>query len=153
MKIQSISDIITNSSTEVFVVYEENNIDSIKELVNSILSLVDPSKTCDDYFDIEMMINYEGLYNILYDTYNEKGDYEFKEIEEFHNIGSTGSYEDTLEYLETIPKDIIEKLFNDSSYYYMYEGVSIIPKTEEAKEVAKVLNKIDKIFEINYAED
>ncbi len=150
MKIQSISDIITNSSTEVFVVYEENNINSIKELVNSILSLVDPSKTFDDYFDIEMMINYEGLYYILCDLYNEEGDYEFKEVEEFHNIKS---YEDALKYLETIPKDIIKKLFNDSSYYYMYEGISITSKTEKAKEVAKVLIKIDEIFSIDYAED
>ncbi len=150
MKIQSISDIITNSSTEVFVVYDESNISSIKELVNSILSLVDPSKTCDDYFDIEMVVNYEGLYYILCDLYNDERDYEFKEIEEFYNIKN---YKNEMEYLKTIPKDVIEKLFEESSYYYMYEGISITPKTEEAKEVAKVLNKIDKIFEISYTEN
>ena len=35
MIINSMTDVITNSSTSVFVVYEEHNIDSIKELVNA----------------------------------------------------------------------------------------------------------------------
>lgn len=39
IKIQSISDVITNSSTEVFIVYDSGNIDSIKHIINAILSI------------------------------------------------------------------------------------------------------------------
>ena len=36
IKIQSMTDVITNSSTSVFCVYEPQNIKTIKNLVNSI---------------------------------------------------------------------------------------------------------------------
>ena len=39
VKIQSISDVITNSSTEVFIVYDSSNIDSIKQVIDAILSI------------------------------------------------------------------------------------------------------------------
>lgn len=51
IKIQSVSDVITNSSTEVFIVYNLSNIDSIKELVNAILA-IDGNYTFDDLFNI-----------------------------------------------------------------------------------------------------
>ena len=49
MKINSMTDVITNSSTSVFVVYAEHNIDSIKELplkrafISNNISLHSPS--------------------------------------------------------------------------------------------------------------
>ena len=39
IKIQSVSDIITNSSSEVFMVYDVDGLERIKELVNAVLSL------------------------------------------------------------------------------------------------------------------
>ena len=39
IKVGSITDVITNSSTEVFTVYSDNGIDFIKRMVNNILSL------------------------------------------------------------------------------------------------------------------
>ena len=49
--INSMTDVITNSSTSVFVIYAEHNIDSIKELVNSILA-IDGRYTFDDLFNV-----------------------------------------------------------------------------------------------------
>ena len=37
--IQSISDIITNSSTEVYTIYTKNDIKTIKSIVNALLAL------------------------------------------------------------------------------------------------------------------
>ena len=62
IKIQSISDVITNSSTSVFVVYDEGNIKTIKELVNSILE-ISGEYTFDDLFDIQMIVNEEAIEN------------------------------------------------------------------------------------------
>lgn len=52
MIIQSISDIITNSSSEAFMTVSYNGIDIFKEIINSILKLSHSNKTCDDYFII-----------------------------------------------------------------------------------------------------
>lgn len=57
MKIQSISNLITNSSTEVFLTYSSRTAKDIRNLVTSILSLVDPSKTFDDYFNSSYINN------------------------------------------------------------------------------------------------
>ena len=54
--INSITDVITNSSSSVFVVHKESDIDSIKELVNAILS-INGNYTFDDLFNIEMIID------------------------------------------------------------------------------------------------
>jgi hypothetical protein len=54
VKIQSISDIITNSSSEVFpiVSYKWGAEDDIERLINAILSAGGSEYTCDDLFDV-----------------------------------------------------------------------------------------------------
>ena len=47
-----------------------------KNLVNSILSLLNPYKTFDDYFTIEMLINYDDLHWI-FERYYEDEDFFF----------------------------------------------------------------------------
>ena len=62
LKIQSISDIITNSSTEVFMVYDNDSIKNIKELVNAVLSINKDNKyTFDDLFTIKPTIRKEDF--------------------------------------------------------------------------------------------
>ena len=51
LKIQSISDIITNSSTEVYTIYTKNDIKTIKNIVNALLA-VNGDSTFDDLFNI-----------------------------------------------------------------------------------------------------
>ncbi len=63
IKIQSISDVITNSSTEVFVVYDSTNINSIKRIVDSILA-IDSSYTFDDLFTIKMIVSEHAIYKM-----------------------------------------------------------------------------------------
>ena len=43
--VQSISDIITNSSSEVFVLYDDNALKNIKDLVNAVLAAADTKLT------------------------------------------------------------------------------------------------------------
>lgn len=157
INIQSISDLITNSSTEVFVVYEESNIKSIKELVNAILSLNGIDKTFDDYFKIEMMVNYDSLGYALEDLYDEDNpNDEIPEAAKFNNI----EWEEQEDYLRTIPDkravEIIEAANNKRwSRYRPYEGILITSKVDDpvVEKVASVINRIDSIFEIDYSSD
>ena len=56
VKIQSISDIITNSSSEVFPIvrYKWGAEDDIERLINAILTAGGSDYTCEDLFDIEV---------------------------------------------------------------------------------------------------
>lgn len=54
IKIQSISDVITNSSTEIYTICTEHTLDRLKEIVNSILKITDSTLTADDLFTFEL---------------------------------------------------------------------------------------------------
>lgn len=75
LKIKSITDVITNSSTEVFTIYDENGINDVKKLVNSILDIaysLQPTDIKKYYFD--------DLFNVCYSI---EYDYISDEIEDY----------------------------------------------------------------------
>lgn len=154
INIQSVSDLITNSSTEVFVVYSKSNIADIKNLVNSILSLLDPSKTFDDYFTIKMSINYEDLFWI-FDKYSEDERFydDVPELEVYNGL----SYDEGKKFVESLPVERVEEIFDwNDGRYLAYEGFTVNAKNENdpvAQKVAKVINSIDNIFDIDYSSD
>lgn len=53
MKILSVTDVITNSSSEVFTIVHPEDVDRIKQVINTILEIAESDKTSDDLFDIE----------------------------------------------------------------------------------------------------
>ena len=57
MKVIGFSDVITNSSSEVFVMYDREGVESIKKLVDSILECADSNETFDTLFDIEFELD------------------------------------------------------------------------------------------------
>lgn len=153
------SDLITNSSTEVFLTYGKNVADGIKNLVTSVLSLVDPSKTFDDYFTIEMNINYDDLECILDDLIDDIGEYEedFPWLEQYKNC------ENSQEFMETLSIDTIEKVFDvyegwSWSYEhpkYMYSSYTVTAKINDpvVNKVKTALNGIDDLFGVDYYSD
>lgn len=48
IKLQSVSDVITNSSTEIYTVCTEYTLDRLKDIVNSILEISGSSLKADD---------------------------------------------------------------------------------------------------------
>ena len=54
IKIQSVSDVITNSSTEIYVEATEHTLNGIKNIVNSILKSVNSEYTADDLFEFSL---------------------------------------------------------------------------------------------------
>jgi hypothetical protein len=54
IKIHSFVDLITNSSTEIYIEATSHTTKAIKEIVDNILKIGGSSLTCDDLFDITL---------------------------------------------------------------------------------------------------
>lgn len=54
IKAHSIVDVITNSSTVIYTQAKEGSIETVKEIINSLLKLGGSDKTSDDLFDIKI---------------------------------------------------------------------------------------------------
>lgn len=68
IKVKSITDVITNSSTEVFTFYNDGGIKTIKDTVNAILAINSDNKyTFDDLFDIKYAFEFDRIDDDWYD--------------------------------------------------------------------------------------
>lgn len=120
-KVQSISDIITNSSTEVFMIYDEESIKQIKELVNAILDLGNYKERFDDLFECKINFNEERL------------------------------LDENPEYEGLTEKELLEKAYeydDDFRYegYPIVNGYTITSKNVKDEKLAIMLSNLDKIF-------
>lgn len=141
IKLQSLIDVITNSSTSIYTMYNIRDKDTIKDIVNAILA-IEGKYTFDDLFEMGFTVNSW----ILEDIYN--GDDSLQEryltFEVFEDYISTLSDE------ELITWDDIAK---DSTYdpICLFDGfwVSVkkgIEETEVLKKAAQAIQTIDNIF-------
>lgn len=55
INIQSITDIVTNSSTEVFIRIKETAINTVKKLINNLLKISGSTLQADNLFTIEIL--------------------------------------------------------------------------------------------------
>ena len=68
IKVKSITDVITNSSTEVFTFYNDGGIKTIKDTVNAILAINSDNKyTSDDQVEIEYAFELDRIDDDWYD--------------------------------------------------------------------------------------
>lgn len=144
INIQSISDIITNSSTEVFTMYSSSDVNTIKNIVNAILAL-NSDITFDDLFKIEMHIS-DIVFQYLWEN-SEQIQKEFPNEEEFYD------------YLEALPLEKLsryEKIWNDvypyDGYYSFYDGYTVslkdgVEESELYQQAVKAINTFDSIFD------
>ena len=144
INIQSISDIITNSSTEVFTMYSSSDVNTIKNIVNAILAL-NSDITFDDLFKIEMHIS-DTVFQYLWEN-SEQIQKEFPNEEEFYD------------YLEALPLEKLsryEKIWNDvypyDGYYSFYVGYTVslkdgVEESELYQQAVKAINTFDSIFD------
>lgn len=158
-KIKSLTDVITNSSTEVFTIYNKGAINKIKEMVNSILALSDTTSnlTFDDLFEVDYCFDIyeiEELINQLAEKLKERGNKEHAEAikttvtteEELWNYSKQNNIYDVV-------MEIIEEIDNDTYDYRMVDGIHIKaknnPNVDKAKlgKAVEMLNNIDHIFE------
>jgi hypothetical protein len=128
------TDVITNSSTSVFCVYESQNINTIKNLVNSILA-ISGDYTFDDLFNIKFSLTDDG--------------------EDF--IKAKGKDENNLTQTEL---DVLESKFYewadwDSVKFYSGIEVTVKPGIDSLKveKAAQLISQIDNIFDLDYSYD
>lgn len=158
-KIKSLTDVITNSSTEVFTIYNKGAINKVKEMVNSILALSDATSnlTFDDLFEVDYCLNNykkEELIINLVEKLKERGLKEHAEA-----IKATVTTEEELwdyskqnNIYDTVIK-IIEKFDDGYNDYRIVDGIRIKaknnPNVDKAKldKAVEMLNNIDHIFE------
>lgn len=157
-KIKSLTDVITNSSTEVFTVYNKEAVNNIKELVNAILALNNETSnlTFDDLFEVDYCFDIyeiEELINQLAEKLKERGNKEHAEAikttvtteEELWNYSKQNNIYDVV-------MEIIEEIDNDTYDYRMVDGIHIKaknnPNVDKAKlgKAVEMLNNIDHIF-------
>lgn len=147
--IQSISDIITNSSTEVYTIYTKNDIKTIKSIVNALLA-VNGDLTFDDLFDIELLINdsvFEYLWNDSVELQKE-----YPNEDDFNKYLETCTNQKDLDRFEDIWYD------NRCDWYVsFYDGYSVtlkpgIEKTEKLEQAISAIHTLDSIFdhEVSY---
>jgi hypothetical protein len=120
IKIQSVSDIITNSSTEVFMVYDNSAFKNIKELVNAILALAGSDQTFDDLFEIKACVS----------------EYFLDEYPEYAGLTEN----EILEKARMIDND------NYDGYPYV-NHYKVVAKDVKNDNTAKILSQIDEIFD------
>lgn len=118
VKIQSISDLITNSSSESFVIYTKEGIETLKSIVSELLN-----KDFDEYFTISVICN-----EYCIDDYNDRNEDE-----------ADLSLEDwCFRHCED---------WNDYDGPPAIDSVAIIAKNPEDERTAALLNQLPYIFE------
>lgn len=145
--INSITDVITNSSTSVFVVHKESDIDSIKELVNAVLS-INGNYTFDDLFEISLELDHYTIERYLDDLSEEFDD--LKNDNDWNKILESYSKEK----LSKLTDELWKLIYND--WYWKgspYEYIKVIAKNSEHKHIADLISRIDTIFDIDCNSD
>lgn len=57
MKVRSVTDVITNSSTEVFSMTSQESVETLRKMINLLLKVSGSPKTCEDLFDIHLEVS------------------------------------------------------------------------------------------------
>lgn len=147
INIQSISDIITNSSTEVFVMYDPSNIKAIKDTINAILA-IDGTYIFDDLFDIHMTVD-EDFLDQLYED-NDDIQKEYASADAFIEAFKTFSFEEMRKY-----NDMWWDAHSEWQRSTLFNGYSVSLKenVEWSATLQKALDAIrclDNIFDYDY---
>ena len=124
-KIKSISDVITNSSTEVYITYYPSDKNAIINVVNAILAINGEGKF-EDYFEFKWIPNEDFLYD--------------KWVDDEIRI----PFE---QWVESLPESF---LFSDYERWddcrNFIEGYSITAKDPKNSKAANLLTGLDSIF-------
>ena len=133
IKIQSISDVITNSSTEVYITYYQCDKETIINLVNAILAINGDGKF-EDYFEFKWAPNEDRLYDKWEDLKIETPFEEWMQSlaeDELFDTYQHGWYDEERNYIE---------------------GYCIVAKDPKNEKAASLLSGLDGIFsyEVSY---
>lgn len=157
MRIQSINDVITNSSTEIYQEATQRTVNTVKDIISVILKVSGSNKSCDDLFTVS--IDYEDMledyfeYCLNLDIKDEYIDI-IDEIRDFRDeqgrlISDSEAYKELVETgLVGSVLPTIEKFVDnfESGWKGITTKLSIIPKGETNQTDINILGKINDLF-------
>lgn len=157
-RLQSLNDVVTNSSMEVYQEATQYTVDAVKDIINVILKIGGSDKSCDDLFTVsidysDMLEDYfddcldrsdidEEYLGMIEEVRNRKDDngYFISNSEAYKELVNMGIVGDVLETIEEFTRNF------DCDWRYPTTQVSIIPKNSDKKSDAAILNKINDLF-------
>lgn len=157
-KLQSLNDVVTNSSMEVYQEATQYTVDAVKDIINVILKISGSDKSCDDLFTIS--INYEDMLESYFEDIRDKSDIDEEYlgmIEEVRNRKDDNGYfiSNSKAYEELVNMGIVGDVLStieeyvrnfDCDWRYPSTEVSIVPKGEAERSDIAILNKINDLF-------
>lgn len=159
-RLQSLNDVVTNSSMEVYQEATQYTVNAVRDIINVILKISGSDKSCDDLFTIS--INYEDMLDSYFDDCLDRSDIDEEYlgmIEEVRNrkddngyfISNSEAYKELVnmgivgDVLPTI-EEYVENF--DCDWRYPSTEVSIVPIGEASPADVAILNKINDLFNI-----
>lgn len=136
IKIQSISDIITNSSSEVYTILEYDSVESVKRIIDSILALAGHGFHWYDFFKIEEDFDEDDA------LYYHKSEWENSKHEEGEEY-KTPSREELVDFVH----DFNEGAWDCAEGHVIETYLKFIPIDPDAKESAALLHKLNDLFD------
>ena len=157
-RLQSLNDVVTNSSMEVYQEATQYTVNAVRDIINVILKISGSDKSCDDLFTIS--INYEDMLDSYFDDCLDRSDIDEEYlgmIEEVRNRKDDNGYfiSNSEAYKELVNMGIVgdvlptieEYVGNfDCDWRYPSTEVSIVPKGEASSADVAILNKINDLF-------
>lgn len=160
MKLQSLNDVVTNSSMEVYQEATQYTVNAVKDIINVILKISGSDKSCDDLFTVS--IDYEDMFDSYFESCLdgfELDDEHLSIVEEImqHRDDSGQLLSNSEVYNELVKTGLVGSVIPtikeytdtyDSSWNYPQTDVSIIPKGEVRSSDITILNRINNLFKI-----
>lgn len=127
MKIIGFSDVITNSSSEVFTIYTEEGLEQIKRIVDAVLKVGGSELTFDDLFEIKLLFDEDWAWDEYLDEHPEakREDVSDEELLQFCKARDSMVYEGG----------------------NLIDGFEVTAKDPKNEKIAKVLNTIGSVFD------
>jgi hypothetical protein len=100
--VHSLIDLVTNSSTEIFV-HSEDSVAPAKELLTELLRLQGSTLTCDEVFEVTCQIDDDGLENYFGDL-----EYHDEDLNEQLGLSEISDWKKRNEKIKEIVKEIRE---------------------------------------------
>lgn len=153
-KLQSLNDVVTNSSMEVYQEATQYTVDAVKDIINVILKISGSDKSCDDLFTVS--INYEDMLESYFEDILDKSDIDEIHLDTIEEIrcrkDNTGHFiSDSEAYAKLVKIGLVGNMIPTIEEYtrdwrYPTTEVSIIPKGEAEHSDIAILNKINDLF-------
>lgn len=134
IKIHSIIDVITNSSTEVFIFTHNKSIEILKELIDSLLNIGDSGLKADDLFEFKITSENQDEYAM--ETFADNNGLSWDELENLIKNGFINNPE-----LAELWKDFDILVYEDISFD---EDINILPKQTDDPSIVQAADVITK---------